>query len=155
MKIWQVTVIIGSSLLLFTAAGAQEKRLKMKDLPQAVQKTVKEQGKDATLKGLRSEVENGKTEYEAEFTVDGHSRNVTIDPQGNVIEVEEEVALSSLSEAVQKGIKDGAGRGQILKVESVSKGGKVEKYEALVKTAGKKSEVQVDTDGKLIPKAKH
>jgi uncharacterized membrane protein YkoI len=155
MKTWNITVLIAGSLILFVAVRAQEKKVKMQDLPEAVQKTVKEQSKNATLKGLSSEVEKGKTEYEAEFTVNGHSRDVTIDPQGNVIEVEEEVALTSLPDAVQNGLKAAAGKGQILKVESISKDGKLEKYEALVKTSGKKSEIQVDANGKLIPKGKH
>ena len=155
MRASQVGALLGTSLLLLGVVCAQEKRLKMKDLPEAVQKTVKEQGKDATLKGLGSEVENGKTEYEAEFTVNGHSRDVTIDPQGNVIEVEEQVDLSSLPDAVQKGIKAAAGKGEILKVESITRAGKLEKYEAIIKAAGKKSEIQVDPDGNLIPKARH
>jgi len=155
MKIWNMTVLLAGGLLLFGAVQAQERRVKMQDLPEAVQKTVKEQGKDATLKGLSREVENGKTEYEAEFTVNGHSRDVTIDPQGNVLEVEEEVAIASLPDAVQNGLKAAAGKGQILKVESISKDGHLEKYEALVKTSGRKSEIQVDANGKLIPKGKH
>jgi uncharacterized membrane protein YkoI len=155
MKTLNITALVAGSLIMFGAVQAQEKKVKMQDLPEAVQKTVKEQSKNATLKGLSSEVENGKTEYEAEFTVNGHSRDITIDPQGNVMEVEEEVALSSLPAAVQKGLKDAAGKGQILKIESISKDGKLEKYEALVKTAGKKSEIQMDTDGKLIRKASH
>ena len=156
MKARQAPILVFAiGFLLFGAVHAQERRVKMKDLPEAVQKTVKEQGKDATLKGLSREVENGKTEYEAEFTVNGHSRDVTIDPQGNIIEIEEQVALSSLPDAVQKGIKAAAGKGEILKVESITRAGKLEKYEALVKTAGKKSEIQVDPDGNSIPRAKH
>ena len=155
MKIWNITILLAGGLILFGAVKAQERRVKMQDLPEAVQKTVKEQGKDATLRGLSREVENGKTEYEAEFTVNGHSRDVTIDPQGNVLEVEEEVALASLPDAVQNGLKAAAGKGQILKIESISKDGHLEKYEALVKTSGRKSEIQVDANGKLIPKGKH
>jgi uncharacterized membrane protein YkoI len=139
-------------LSLVGLAGAQEKKVKMSELPAPVQKTVKEQGKGITLKGLSKEVENGKTEYEAEFTVNGHTRDVLIDPDGNVLAVEEEVKLASLPEAVQKGIKAAAGTGQILKVESISTNGKLDKYEFVVKNGTKKSEIQVDTDGKRLEK---
>jgi uncharacterized membrane protein YkoI len=140
----------------FAFAGvslAQEKRVKMKDLPEAVQKTVNEQSKGATVKGLSKEVEHGETLYEVELTVDGHSKDVTIDASGNVVEVEEQVQMSSLSDAVQGGIKQSAGKGQILLIESVSKGGVLKYYEAQIKKAGKKSEIKIGTDGKRITKA--
>lgn len=49
--------------------AAEETKVKMKDLPPAVQKTVQEQTRTAKLRGLAKEVENGKTCYEAETTV--------------------------------------------------------------------------------------
>jgi len=58
----------------FAAAG--EMKVKMNDLPPAVQAAVKEQSKGAAIRGLSKEVENGKTEYEAELTVDGQRRPV-------------------------------------------------------------------------------
>jgi hypothetical protein len=61
--------------------------------------------------------------------------------------------MSSLSDAVQGGIKQSAGKGQILLIESVSKGGVLKYYEAQIKKAGKKSEIKIGTDGKRITKA--
>jgi uncharacterized membrane protein YkoI len=125
----------------------------MKDLPEAVQKTVTEQSKGATIKGLSQEVENGKTEYEVELTVNGHSKDITIDPSGNVLEVEEQVQMSSLPEVVQTGIKQSAGTAQISVIETVVKGGVLQYYEVHVKKAGKKSEIKIGTDGKRITKS--
>jgi hypothetical protein len=139
---------------LVAVTPAQEKKVKMSDLPPAVQKTVKEQSQGATIRGLTREVENGKTQYEAELTVNGHSKDLTIDSDGNVVEVEEQVALGSLPEAVQKTIRQTASKGRILKVESVSRHGTLAMYEAVVVKGGKKSEIQVGTDGKLVPKGK-
>ncbi len=151
--LFKVLLAVSACALFAGASLAQEKRVKMKNLPEAVQKTVNEQSKGATLKGLSTEVEKGKRIYEAELTVDGHSKDITIDPSGNVIEVEEQVQLSSLPEAVQSGIKESAGKGQILIIESVSKGGTLEYYEFQVKKAEKKSEIKIGTDGKRITKA--
>jgi hypothetical protein len=128
----------------------QEKRVKMKDLPEAVQKTITEQSKGATIKGLSKEVEKGKIEYEAELSVDGHSKDITIDSSGNVLEVEEQVQMSSLPEAVQTGIKQSAGRAKISLIQSVSKGGALQYYEVHASRAGKKSEIKIGTDGKRI-----
>jgi uncharacterized membrane protein YkoI len=132
--------------LAAVALFASETRVQMKDLPEAVQKTVKEQTKTAKLRGLAKEIEDGKTFYEAETTVNGKSRDVLIDPTGAVVEVEEAVTLDSLPEAARKAIQAKAGSGKILTVELVTKGSAVS-YEAVVQKNGKKSEVAVNADG--------
>jgi len=129
---------------------AQEKRVKMKDLPEAVQKTVAEQSKGATIKGLSKEVEKGQTLYEVELTVDGHSKDVTIDSSGKVVEAEEQVQLSSLPEPIQTAIKQNVGTAQIQMVESVIKGGTLQYYEVHTKKGLKKSEIKIGTDGKVV-----
>src|SRR5581483_11000069 len=89
-------VLLMAVVLVFAlAASAQEKKIKKSDLPAAVQKTADEQSKGATVKGYNSEVEDGKTIYEVELTVNGHSRDVSISPAGEVVELEEEVTLDS------------------------------------------------------------
>jgi uncharacterized membrane protein YkoI len=130
------------------AVFASESKVKMKDLPEAVQKTVKEQTKTAKLRGLAKEVEDGKTFYEAETVVNGKTRDILIDPTGAVVEVEEAVALDSIPEAARKALQCRAGSGKILSVESVTKG-PVVSYEAVIKKDGKKSEVSVSADGTL------
>jgi uncharacterized membrane protein YkoI len=132
--------------LAAVALFASETRVQMKDLPEAVQKTVKEQTKTAKLRGLAKEIEDGKTFYEAETTVNGKSRDILIDTTGAVVEVEEPVSLDSIPEAARKAIQAKAGSGKILKVESVTKGSSVS-YEAVIQKNGKKSEVAVNADG--------
>jgi hypothetical protein len=138
------------TLLFVLGVSAQEKKIKKSDLPAAVQKTADEQSKGATVRGYNSEVEDGKTIYEVELTVNGHSRDVSISPAGEVVEVEEEVALDSLPAEVRGGLQTKAGAGKITKVESLTKKGKLVAYEAQVRTNGKKSEVQVGPDGKPL-----
>jgi uncharacterized membrane protein YkoI len=115
-----------------------------------VEKTVAAQSQGATIKGFSQETENGQTFYEAEMTVNGHSKDVSIDATGAVAEIEEQVVLASLPTPVQAGLQAKAGSGKILKVESISKHGKLVAYEAKVQTDGKKSEIQVDPDGKPL-----
>lgn len=134
--------------LLAGVAMAQEKPVKMKDLPAAVQKTVQEQTKGAELKGLSKEVEKGKTFYEAETKVNGKGRDILIDPSGAVVEVEEETTLDSIPAPAKAAIQKYAQNGKILKVESVTKGGEVS-YEATVNKGGMKSEVAVAADGTI------
>ena len=137
--------VLGAATLL----DASETRVKMKDLPPAVRKTVQEQSKGATLRGLARETEDGKTFYEADLKINGHGKDVLIDPAGAIVEVEEEIPLASVPSPVQEAIRKYAGSGKILLVESVTKDGSVA-YEAHVQKAGKKSEIKVDPAGRLL-----
>jgi uncharacterized membrane protein YkoI len=139
-----------ASLLISVPVLAQEKKLKKEELPPAVQKTAEEQSKGATVKGYSTEKEDGKTIYEVQLTVNGKNRDVSMDPNGTVIEIEDQVDMASLSDAVQAGLKKAAGAGKILSVEALTKKGKIVAYEAVVETAGKKKEVQVGPDGKPL-----
>lgn len=133
-----------------TRAAAQEKQLKRSDLPAAVQKTADAQSAGATVRGYSSETEDGQLEYEVAMTVHGHGRDVSIAPDGSVLEIEEEIALDSLPAPVRAGLQQKAGSGKIVKVESLTKHGTIVAYEAQVRTGTKRSEIQVGPDGKPL-----
>ena len=57
---------------------------------------MKEQRAGATVKGYSKEVENGIITFEAEMTVKGHGKDVSFDPSGKVVSIEEEVRLDSI-----------------------------------------------------------
>ena len=148
------TLLSASALLLFlvaTSLPAKEKPVKRSELPPAAQKTADEQSIGATVRGYASETENGKLEYEVETTVAGHTRDVSIAPDGTVLEIEEEVAISSLPSGVRSALEAKAGHGTITKVESLTKGGKLVAYEAHVRSGKKHLEIQVGPDGKSLP----
>ena len=140
-----VATLAVTFVLSVAAAYAQdtEKKVKMSDLPEPVRKTVREQSKGATIRGLAKETENGITSYEVELKVNGHSRDVLIDPGGAVLAVEEEVPLNALPQAVKAELLKKAGKGKILSVESITKNNVLVEYEAQVNTAGKRSEIKV------------
>ena len=150
MKTNYLVAIAASGLLLVGAASAQENKIKRSDLPPAVEKTVAAQSAGATIRGFSTEKEKGQTLYEVEMTVNGHSKDISIAPDGAIVEIEEQVALDSLSPEVKAGLQAKAGKGKILKVESLTKKDKLVAYEAQVDTNGKKSEVQVGPDGKPL-----
>ncbi len=127
-----------------------EKDIQLKDAPAAVRNTVAEQSKNATIRGFSAEEEGGKTVYELELLVDGRSRDMIIDQSGRVLEVEQQVDLASLPAPVRAAIEKEAGNGKIRVVESITKGGKITAYEAQIDTSGKRSEVQVDPQGKVL-----
>jgi uncharacterized membrane protein YkoI len=137
-------------LALGTAGSWAETKIARADLPSMVEKAVAEASKGATIRGLSREVKGGKTFYEAELTVNGHERDLRIDESGKVVDVEEELPLASLPSAAQEGLKKAAGAVEIVKVESLTKAGKLVAYEAVVKAAGKTTEVQVDPNGSRL-----
>lgn len=144
------TTLATLALVATNFAQAQENKIQRADLPPAVEKTVAAQSQGATIRGFSREKENGQTCYEAEMTVSGHSKDVLIDPNGKILEVEEQVTLGSLPAAVKEGLQSKAGKGKIVKVESLTKHDKLVAYEAEVQTAGTKSEIQVGPDGKPL-----
>jgi uncharacterized membrane protein YkoI len=150
MKTNYLAALAAGGLLLAGTASAQEKKIKRSDLPPAVEKTVAAQSNAATIRGFSTEKENGQTLYEVEMTVNGHSKDILMAGDGSIVEIEEQVALDSVSPEVKAGLQAKASKGKILKVESLTKNGKLVAYEAQVDTNGKKSEVQVGPDGKPL-----
>ncbi len=151
MKISRDCVLaIVAVLLCATLTFSQEKKIKRSDLPPAVEKTVAAQSEGATIRGFSQEKENGQTFYEVEIMVNGHSKDVLIDSNGGIVEVEEKVALDALPGSVKDGLQAKAGKGKLGKVESLTKHDKLVAYEAVVQTNGKKAEVQVGPDGKPL-----
>jgi len=150
MRINLFLAIAASGLLLAGIASAQEKKIKRSELPPPVEKTVAAQSVGATIKGFSTEKENGQTLYEVEMTVNGRSKDISMTADGSIVEIEEQVALDSLSSVVKAGLQAKAGKGTILRVEALTKKGKLVAYEAQVETNGKKSEVQVGPDGKPL-----
>jgi len=141
-----------AGMLLGTSVAAvqgqeegQEKKVRMRDLPRAVQQAVKQHSKGTKLRGLTQETKNGNTFYEAELEVSGRTRDVTFDASGKLVSVEEEVAIDSIPAAAREAIQKAAGPHKITLVESVTEGGKTV-YEAHIQMGLGKPEVEVKVD---------
>ena len=142
--------IMALALCCAVTVFGQEKQLKKSDLPAAVQKTADQQSKGATVKGYSREKENGQVLYEVALIVNGHTKDITMDGQGNVMEVEEEADMKSLPVEVREGLQKQAGKANIGKVESLTKHGTLVAYEAQARDGKKRSEIQVGPDGKPL-----
>jgi len=145
-----VGLAAAASLFLALSALAQEKKIRRSDLPPAVEKTVAAQSSGASIQGFSEERENGQICYEAEMTINGHSKDVLMDAGGVIVEVEEQIAMDKLPPDVQDAVRAKAGKGKIVTVESITKHNKLVAYEATTLTMGKRSEIQVDPQGKPL-----
>lgn len=102
------------------------------------------------MTGYSQDREGGQLEYEVEMMVAGHSKDVTIAPDGQLLEVEEQVNLAALPADVQAGLHKQAGQGVITKVESLTKHGALVAYEAQVRNGARHFEVQVGPQGQTL-----
>jgi uncharacterized membrane protein YkoI len=136
---------LAAVVVAFAVAGvAADKKIQPKDLPPAVQKAVQDATKGATIKGYSKEVEDGKTMYEVETMVGGHTRDLLFDESGNLVSAEEATALDAVPAPARAAFET---HGKLLTVETITKG-KTVVYEGVVQKNGKKTEVVVDADGK-------
>ena len=147
MKVFATPLVVG---VLFYVAPAQERKINRSQLPPAVEKTVAKESEGATVKGFATEIEHGKKYYEASLLVNGLTKDILIDRQGNIVEVEEQVTMDSLPGAVQDALKKAAGTGTIAVIESLTKNGQLVAYEAQVKHGKKRSEIQVGPNGEKL-----
>ena len=124
-------------------------KVQLKDLPPAVKATVEAETKNATLKGLSKEKENGKVVYELESLVSGRTRDLMIDSTGKVYVIEEQLDVDKAPAPVKAALE---AKGKIVRLESVMENGKTH-YEGQIQTkAGKKMSMELDASGSPIKK---
>ena len=141
---------LAAILWFAVSSAAAERKIAKSDLPPAVQKTAEQQSVGATVTGYSKDTEDGKLEYEVQMASNGHSKDVTIAPDGKLIEIEEQIMMGNLPANVKAALQSKAGKGKITKIESLTKHGAIVAYEAQVLTAGKRSEVQVGPNGENL-----
>jgi len=124
-------------------------KVQLNDLPLAVRATVEAETKNATLKGLSKEKENGKVVYELESLVNGRTRDLMIDSTGKVYVIEEQLDVDKAPAPVKAALE---AKGKIVRLESVLENGKTH-YEGQVQMkTGKKMSMELDAAGNPIKK---
>jgi uncharacterized membrane protein YkoI len=156
------SVWMGAAALLAALAPsirADEEKVPLDKVPKAVMDAVKARFPDADIKGAEKEKDGDKTIYEIEIVNKKDEIDVELTPDGDITEIEKEIAYKDLPKAVSKALEDKYPKAEFDEVEEVTKvEKKTEKlafYEVQVKTADKKRvEVQVDPDGKILNEEK-
>jgi uncharacterized membrane protein YkoI len=140
-------MLIGSTLLAFSALAAGAAGLQLRDLPAAAQKTVQETLKGGEIKNISKEVEKGVTQYEVETMLNGKHRDFEVDAKGKLLVVEEETDLASVPAPAKAAIEKKAAGGKIGMVELFIRGGETLYEAAYTSRDGRKHEVLVKADG--------
>ncbi len=144
-------VILCAVVMLNLKANAQESKITKKDLPAAVLNAFKNAYPAASIKGLSTEKEKGKTYFEIE-SVDGKAkRDLLYEADGTLVEIEEVIGVHELPDAVREAIKKEYPRGTITLAEQTTKG-KAITYELRVVSGKSKATVTVSPEGKVLEK---
>lgn len=148
-------LLIAGPFLAQPAAAAEvhiEKSTKVKALPAAVQQTVLAEGKGATVRGVLTEKgEDGATLYEVEMRINGLTKDIVVGADGTVLVSEQQMTRATTPKVVLATIDKAAAKRKIKMIESVTKVGKLEYYEAHVVSGKTLAEIKVGPDGALMP----
>ncbi len=124
-----------------------QKKLTLKDLPEAAQKAIEAERKGGEIKSISKETEKGVSQYEVETLRNGKHRDFNVDAKGKLLVVEEETTLDAIPAPAKAAILKKIATGRLTSVELFTRGGET-MYEAEYTTAnGKKLEVLVKADG--------
>jgi uncharacterized membrane protein YkoI len=155
MKLNRIIVSLG---VIALAAGCATEReggkeadeaVTLSQVPAAVKETIKGYASEAEIKKIEKGDADGKIAYEFEITKNGKDSEVTIYPDGKLLGTEEIISLSEVPDAARNTINAQAAGGKLVSTEKVVENGKTV-YEAIIEKGGKKAEVVVAPDGKVV-----
>ncbi|WP_406697882.1 PepSY-like domain-containing protein [Singulisphaera sp. Ch08] len=144
---WTALSGLVGTLVLGAAAGADEENIPVDKLPAAVLKAAKAKFPKAKIEEAAKEVEDGVTTYEVSLKVEGHGIDLTLKPDGTIVEIEKEIAADTLPEAVKATLAAKYPNEKIKKAEEITQGenGPIS-YEVDLGSV----EVVLDAKGKIV-----
>lgn len=150
-----LTLVLAGMLMTLPAVAGEvpiDESAEVKALPAPVLKTVLAEGVGALVRGVMTEKgADSVLVYEVEMRIKGLTKDIVVGADGTLLVNEQQMTMASLPPAVRATIVKSAGKRKILMVESVTKLGKLEFYEAHVGTVKAPVEVKVGLDGALLP----
>ncbi len=128
------------------------KKVKLEELPEAARECVKRNSTGAKIGRIERIERDGTIRFEAELKTPNGSKDLLVDQDGTLLEVEEEISLPAVGTTARLAIEKAAEGGKVKKVETVKNGeGKLLYYEVDIEVKGKKSEIKISPDGELLP----
>ncbi len=141
-------VVLGSAFVLAALpVKAEEKKISPGELPDAVIKAVKKRFHEAEIRGASKETGKKGTVFEVALKRGREELEVSLNPEGKILEIESKIDVKDLPEHIRKSIEHKYPGAKLAKVEKIQKGDEEPSYEVVV--APKSFEVKVDHHGKL------
>ncbi len=155
MKI-NYSILTLAALALATAVPAtvygeeKEETVSLDKVPSAVHKTLSTYAKDSEVTKVEKGEEDDTKVFEFNITQGTHSFELTISKKGKYLGQEEDIQLSDMPEAAQAALKAQAGSATLSDFEKATDKDQAVTYEGTFEKNGKKLEVAVDANGKVI-----
>jgi uncharacterized membrane protein YkoI len=146
---WRSVGVVGV-VLLAAFAFADEKKIKISELPEKVVAAVKDKFPGAEITGAEKETEDGKTIYEVEVKHNGKKIEAEFSPEGEFLEMEWVIDIKELPETVSNAIKEKYPNATLKRAEKMTKKDDSVLYEVVIQSGDKKGEIVVDTTGKIV-----
>ena len=135
--------------LLSGFALAQEKgQLKLADLPPAAQSTIKEQTGSGALHNLWVGKNQGEKVFGAVIIVDGKRKEVVVNADGKIVDLQQEVTVESLPAPMRKALTEQPRGAKILNISRETENSVV-KYELETDVQGRSRNLSFDSAGKV------
>lgn len=128
-------------------AWADDEAVPVRELPRAVRRAVEKKFPGAEIERAERETDDGKTVFEVTLEAeDDQDIDVELTPDGKILEIEREISVSKLPEAVRETLSKRYPGAKVRKVEAISRGdGEDERYEVLLS-----AEVVLTAKGKVV-----
>jgi len=148
-------IAVAGLVLLAPVARAADEKVPLDKIPKAVMEAIKAKFPDAEVTNAEKETVDGKVVYDIELKQKNRKHEMDIQEDGTVLEIENEIAVKDLPEAVTKAVEVKYPKSTIKEVMEVKlvkdKKEKLDHYEVTLETGDKESlEVTVSLDGKTI-----
>ncbi|TXI16670.1 MAG: hypothetical protein E6Q62_10980 [Nitrosomonas sp.] len=149
-QFWVITILF-AFLLIFGQANASEKDDGKPQVPKLVIEALEKAYPNAKDVEFEKETLDGKTVYEAEFKLNGREYEVLFDSAGGMLQIEETLDVKALPEPLIQAISNVYPKATIEEAEKVTKpDGTFSVYEVEIKNEGKKIELELDVNGKIL-----
>lgn len=143
-----------ASLTAFSInARADRDKVALTDVPAAVLDAVKVRYPKAEIKSAEKETDRGRTYYEIESRLNGRELEVTLEPNGTIVEIEKDVAAGDLPKPVADAVAANHPDARIKKAQEVIKlksGKEMKHFDVDLEVGGKDLDMKVAPDGKII-----
>ncbi len=146
-----ITTVLVTLPLMLGQVNAAENELSKSQVPKAVIDAFEKAYPNAKPTEFEKETFEGRTAYEVEYKENGVEYELVYSADGILLQKEEEIDGKSLPEPVIQAVKKAHPKAEIKEVEKLMKpDGTLTGYEVEIKTAGKKTELELDTNGNVL-----
>lgn len=126
--------------------------VELKDLPANIKAAVEKHAKGGEIDEIEVEEEDGKTEYEVEYTKGDDEWSIKLDAAGKLLELETEIEWKDAPEALKKAVtKELGAKVDVMECEKRVSGGVVT-YEVEAEVGDDRYEMVISAAGKILEK---